>query len=86
MRSNTRLPYGLTLFEASRMAANLLLALAHRMNLLSLLDVLKLAHSNLQAIMCKPLDGPILFWLIVELADQVYNEVQHKTAIWTHII
>jgi len=86
MRSNIRLLYGLTLFEASRMATNQLLALAHRMNLLSLPNALKLAHSNLQAIMCKPSDGPILFWLIVELADQMYNEVQHKTAIWTHII
>ena len=55
MRSNTRLPYGPTLFEASRMAANQLLALAYGMNLLSLLDALELAHSNLQAIMCKPL-------------------------------
>jgi len=68
------------------MAADQLIALAHRMNLLSLPDALKLAHSNLQAIMCKPLDGPILFWLIVEFADQVYNEVQHETAIWADII
>ena len=61
MRSNTTLPYGPTLFEASRMAANQLLALAHGMNLLSLSDALELAHSNLQSTICKPLDGPILF-------------------------
>jgi len=47
-----------------RMAANQLLILAHGMNLLSLLDALELAHSNLQAKMCKPSDRPILFWLI----------------------
>jgi len=64
MSCHTRLPHGLTLFEASRMAADQLLALARRMNFLSLPDALKLAHSNLQAIMCKPSDGPILFWLI----------------------
>ena len=61
IRSNTRLPYMLTLFEASRMAANQLHALAHRMNLLSLPNALELTHSNLQAIICKPLDRPNLF-------------------------
>jgi len=64
MSCHTRLLHGPTLFEASRMAADQLLTLAHGMNLLSLLNALELAHSNLQAIMCKPLDGPILFWLI----------------------
>jgi len=75
-----RLLYGPTLFEASRMAANQLHALAHGMNLLSLPDALKLAHSNLQSIMCKALGWAN--FVLVNWLKLAYNEVQHETAIW----
>jgi len=75
-----RLLYGPTLFEASRMAADQLHALARRMNLLSLPDALKLAHSNLQSIICKALRWAN--FVLVNWLELAYNKVQHKTAVW----